>query len=417
MNRASPARMEPKASTPLPFKLELVDDVPQAVRAAPPHVEPIAPPAVAPTPFALTPVAPTPANDVVDSGVAAAPHASVDRFLAQAMRERDAGNVDGRLWARSLALANGDEAAATQPYLRARAAMLKLAASRAPAVAAPHVPLPHTLIDEEDDESAPPPRVQPRPRALMLAGAGVAVAVLAVVAWMLLAPGGDEAAKVQAMQAKPSPKAVEAPPQAAPAVDPGPELAARVAALKQQGNWNVLVLHAAEWTRRKPENPDAWAELAGGYMKLRQVDEALEAAQRAVALEPKHAAAQRLLAGIFVALDRPADALAAAAQAVELDAQDAEALVVLGGVHARLARWPEARAAYERALAVDPVNVAASCGIIETSRAQGRAKDAEPFSRALQAAGIGCGESAAVAAAPAAAVAAPGAAKAVPTRR
>lgn len=385
--------MEPKASAAPPFKLELVDDVPPAVSAATPHVEPLAPP-----PVAAVPAAP----EVIDIGVAPAPPAAIDRFLAQAMRERDAGNVDGRLWARSLALADGDEAAATQPYLRARAAMLKLAASRAPApAAAAHVPLPQTLIDEDDDESARPPRAQPKPRALLFAGAGVAVAVLAVVAWMLLAPDADDAAKAQALQAKPAPKAVE-PPKVAPVVDPGPELAARVASLKQQGNWNVLVLHAAEWTRRKPEDPDAWAELAGGYLKLRQVDEALEAAKRAAALAPKHAAAQRLLAGIYVALDRPADALLAATQAVEIDPQDAEALVALGGAHARLARWPEARGAYERALAVDPVNVAASCGMIEVARAQGRAKDAEAFARALQAAGFGCGESPSVAAAPAA---------------
>lgn len=357
--------MEPKSAAVTPLTLELVDDVPPAVRVAPVPIADLPLPAPPPPP-----VAPP----------------AVDRFLAQATRERDSGLVDQALWSRSLALANGDEAAALPPYLRARAAMLKLAASRAPA---PAVAL-QGAIATGDDEDEPPPTRRARPKALLFAGAGVAILALAVGAWLVLAPAEAPVAAPSAL-AKPVAVADDTSKPEAP-VDPGPELAARVAALKQQGNWNVLVLHAAEWTRRKPNDAAAWAELANGYLRLKQVDEAFEAAKRAAALDATAVEPQRLLAAVYLALDRPADALPAIERAIELDPGHADGFAQLGAVNVRLGKLAEARGAYERALALDPVHTAASCGVLELSRAQGRAKDAEALARAMQAAQIACPE-------------------------
>ena len=50
-------------------------------------------------------------------------------------------------------------------------------------------------------------------------------------------------------------------------------------ALRDAGNWNVVVLQASEWTRRRPDNANAWGHLSAGYARLRQLDDAYEAGQ------------------------------------------------------------------------------------------------------------------------------------------
>ena len=52
------------------------------------------------------------------------------------------------------------------------------------------------------------------------------------------------------------------------------EREAKVQELMGAGNWNVLVLHAAEWTRKDPTYADAWKYLAVGYANMRQHDDA-----------------------------------------------------------------------------------------------------------------------------------------------
>jgi Flp pilus assembly protein TadD len=76
--------------------------------------------------------------------------------------------------------------------------------------------------------------------------------------------------------------------------DPEP-IAATVRQLRAAGNWNVLVLYAAEWTRKEPDNAAAWNHLAVGYSNLRQYNDALDAAERAVQLAPADAIAWRNL--------------------------------------------------------------------------------------------------------------------------
>ena len=68
---------------------------------------------------------------------------------------------------------------------------------------------------------------------------------------------------------------------AMPQVDASAEREAKVQELLHAGNWNVLVLHAAEWTRKQPENANAWKHLSVGYANLGQTADALAAMYRA----------------------------------------------------------------------------------------------------------------------------------------
>ena len=352
------------------FKLELVEEVPRAV----------------------TPEAPA-SIEIGALDAAPRPHASdTDPYLAQAKREHDNGNVDAALWSRSLSLANGDEAAALAPYLRARAAVLKLAQGRRQAAVRAKARAPATM----QAEPAERPRRMPAasPRALAFAVAGVAVVALAVVGWMML-DSQDAPAKpvVATTDSAARARVAAAATVVAPApVDPAVDLAAKVASLKEAGNWNVLVLYANEWTRKQPDSAAAWYELGAGYAKLRQSDEAFEAAKKAVALDPARAAYRLGLADVFLMLDRSGEALAEVEKAIELDGGHAGSLARAGVLYLQLTRLGEARTAFDRAIALDPANTVASCGAVEVARRQGRAKDADALARALKAAEFDCGD-------------------------
>lgn len=382
-----------KAKTPAggSFKLELVDDVPRTV---------------------------TPADATIEVGTLEATQRTIapdiDPFLAQAQREYDGGKVDEALWARALELANGDKEEAHAPYVRARAAMLKSMHGRKQAAARARASAPAPAPLRAEPAERPRRPAQTRPRPLLLAVLGVAIVGLVTAAWMALSP--DDAPAPAPVAAKAVPAAVKSAPVAPAApVNAGPELAAKVASLKQAGNWHVMVLYANEWTRKEPENAAAWAELSAGYTKLRQIDESFEAAKRAVALDGNNPAYLRRLAEVFVALDRPTEALVQLEKALALDDKHPEALAQSGTLYVAMAKLPEARSAFERALAIDPTNTVASCGALDVARRQGRAKDVEALARALKAAEYECGDAAASKTVAAAAPATPAGAS-VPVR-
>jgi cytochrome c-type biogenesis protein CcmH/NrfG len=372
--------MDPKTPGEAPFKLELVDDSPRSVTAT------VAPPA---EPAPPPPPPPPAAHDS-------------DRFLSRATREREEGVVDAALWSRALSLAEGDEAAAVGPYLRARATVLKLAHDRALADVTRAAPAAAPDRAPVATPAAPAPGTRRRP--LLFALGAVGVVVLGAIAWMLLAPGAEPApaasVPTQSEQSARVAAAAVVPSPAAPVVDPIAELRDKVASLRAAGNWNVHVLYAAELTRKQPNDAAAWYELAGGYLKLGQVDEAFEAAKKAVALEASRAAYHRELAAIYVVLERPDDALASVEQALALDAADVDTLALAGTLYLKLARLPEARSAFDKVLAVDPANRASTCGAQEVAQKQGRRQDADALGKAMKAAGIECVAASQVAQAP-----------------
>jgi hypothetical protein len=328
-----------------------------------------------------------------------------DPFLAEARREHEAGQVDQPLWAHASARHQGDEALAMEAYLRARATALKLERrqrrggesrrkARGNASGTGTSPL---VSDHEEASYVPalPPRPSRTWRTYAVVGVP-AVLLAATVGWWLMPSGaGDTASAARAGSAavsatpaaKPAPRADKA-----VAIDPGVELAGKVEALKAAGNWNVLVLYAAEWTRKQPGNATAWKELSLGYSNLRQYNDALEAGAKAAQLAPEDPRVWRTLGQVNLEIKEPAAALSAFERAAALDASDGSTLLAIGTLSAQLDRLPQARAAFDRVLEGNPDNLEALCGSASVAQRQGRAKDADAIGRLVQSSNRKCRE-------------------------
>jgi cytochrome c-type biogenesis protein CcmH/NrfG len=206
----------------------------------------------------------------------------------------------------------------------------------------------------------------PKSKVVWWAAAAVALAAVVAVIFIVVSPPAREPdqGRTAAVAATASPQPA-APARAQPATRaPGSEanadqtrvaLAATVQRLRNDGNWNVLVLYAAEWTRKEPENAVAWRELSGGYARLHQYNDALDAGNRAVQLAPSDALAWRSLGQINLTVDR----------------------------------LPEAGVAFDKALALNPGDVDALCGAASVAQRQSRPKVTDASSRTVPAAG-GC---------------------------
>ena len=126
--------------------------------------------------------------------------------------------------------------------------------------------------------------------------------------------------------------------------------------LKEAGNWNVLVLHASKWTREQPDNAAAWSTLGNGYANLRQFD----------------------------------DALIAATKAVELAPGDLRLWRNVGDLNLTLGNLPDAGNAFDKALALSSDDADALCGAALVAQRQGRRTDAGAIAKRLQAADRSC---------------------------
>jgi tetratricopeptide (TPR) repeat protein len=375
--------MEPKSTLELaPMALE-----PMAAATVRPEPAPAAPPRQAP---------------------AASPRREdLGRFLAAAERELEAGWIERPLWESILAQCKGDEAATRDTYLRTRATVLKLEQrdAKAPAADGPPTRAPaHVAPAQPAARKAAHPEVLPRRAAFRVdfrspavLGAVAAVALLLVGGLYYVFAGGNEdvapavsTAPAKAAVAARAPKGVDAKAPAPAPVDDG--LVARIAKVRDVGNWNVVVLLCTEWTRREPANPNAWLQLSDGYMKLQQYSEALEAATHASQVAPTDAGVWRHLAGVNVALDRPDDALRAYRQAVALDGHDVTSLDRVGDIATRLGQYADAHAAYDQALALYPDDVDAACGKAFATRQQGLAREADAIEKAIAAREHSCAD-------------------------
>jgi tetratricopeptide (TPR) repeat protein len=318
--------------------------------------------------------------------------ASADEFLAAATKEYEEGHIEPTLWARASAQSGNDELLVIAAYLRARATELRLQkrdarrerrASRA-----------HSRRDTRNREnpSGVRPEITPataagvRIRGLQLTSKSVAVAAAALVSvvaaiWWIVSPqgSGSSGARTVSVVAPPSKGSAPAGPlaRAKPVVgstsggrsesDSVARLEATVQQLKDTGNWNVLVLYASKWTRDEPNNATAWNELSTGYANLRQFNDALIAATKAVALSPGDASLWRNV----------------------------------GHLNMTLENLPEAGSAFDRALAISSDDTDALCGAATVAKRLGRTKDAEAIAKRITSAESSCptlseGESVAV---------------------
>jgi tetratricopeptide (TPR) repeat protein len=387
-----------------------------------PH--PPTPQAPAPGPAAGDTIAPAPVHVDVHS----TPHAPVpggDRYFAEATREFVKGHIDAALWTHALARAGGDETAARAGYLKARATALKLDRRERRADSMERrVQAARALadIDAGDGDgvksaAAAAKAAKPGRRRLLLAGAlgAAVVVVIAVFAFLKSGDNAGAAAATSTSAKRPAAPAAKAAAKAAASVASAEasaqaideEFAARVQGLRDAGNWNVVVLQASEWTRRRPTNASAWGHLSAGYARLRQLDDAYESAKKAVELGPQDPHLWRNLGQVNQALNLPDAAIDAYERAIALNDRDIESLAQVGVLNAGLGRLPEARVAFDRVLALSPEDTEALCGQATIAQKQGRGKDADAILQKLKATDRTCVDRTAVAPPTATASAAP----------
>ncbi|HKE38408.1 MAG TPA: tetratricopeptide repeat protein [Casimicrobiaceae bacterium] len=342
---------------------------------------------------------------------------AIDRFLAEAERELETGQLDQPLWAHAVVQAGGDEKLARPAYLKARATALRLemrnrralrVARRERAISSAN----GSLAGGSGRGATEKYGFTGLTRTQLAWLTGILSFLLVAAALIAFRTGGQPQQLVAASAARPA--AQPKPGAAAAGTGPGAtgaiareDFEARVQELKEAGNWNVLVLYAAEWTRNHPTNAQAWKELSVGYSRMRQFSDALEAATKAVEMAPRDAALWRNLGQVNLALNDQPAALSAFEKAVELDTQDVPSLVQVGVLHLQLGGLPNARSALNKALAISPGDTDALCALSSVAQREGRAKEAEALASQVNSSGGRCrdltpGESTTVSAAKAA---------------
>lgn len=305
---------------------------------------------------------------------------TADEFLAQAASEYQEGHIDQALWRRTSAQTGDDEALAVAAYLRARATALRLQkreeradkrASRAGSMRGASDPKVELQSPRKTVSTTATGYFSGKPK-LMYAGAAVALAIAVAVVWLAVSPRNSElvpqpivtAAKASGSPSVPPTSLARERPVAqntsvpANQTDPGVTLEAKVQELKKAGNWNVLVLYASEWTRKEPDNAAAWNELSMGYVQMRQLGDAHDAATKAVQLAPEDSRHWRNLGHVNLALDS----------------------------------LSEARIAFDKASALSPEDADALCGAALVARREGRAKEAEVIAVRLKSTDGSCAD-------------------------
>jgi len=378
-----------------PAELSLVDVPAPSAEAA----EALASPAPA-APAATDPIrtsTPTGWEDPARASVVT----GADRYLTKAINEHAAGHVDKTLWERAVAQAGSDNAQARSIYVQNRATALRVTKREERAARYARVvevlsnaPEPGFGLPAPGEDTATAATgsgnagrgISKRNRRRAMVAAGV-FGFLVVVTGLVVALSESDPVR-QDIAANPAPR-FKVFARSTPSTQPipatgaagengsGVDVVGKVRALKEEGNWNLVVIYAVEWARKQPDNADAWKELSQGYIKLRQYSEAQDAATKAVELGPDDFLQWQNLGQINLALQLPAEALKAFHQAVVLNDHDVVSLVQAGILNAQFGRLPEAGTAFAKALTVSPEDVQALCGAASVAHREGRLKDAQ----------------------------------------
>ena len=125
-------------------------------------------------------------------------------------------------------------------------------------------------------------------------------------------------------------------------------------ALAQLGSCADAVVFLTRSLNLKPDRPSVLLNLAQALHTLKREEEALQACNRALALDHSLARGYRTRAAVFTALGCRQEALANAGQAVRLALQDPGAHADLGVALEAVGREREALECFERAIALDP---------------------------------------------------------------
>lgn len=264
----------------------------------------------------------------------------------------------------------------------------------------------HSRDEAPEEATAPTPQHRPRLGRKHLIWAGGLLGSLAVAAAVVAMQSQRDpeqprsvARAASPVAAMPGPPTPSSPKDSVAATAGGTlpeEFTTQFQALKSARNWNVIVLYAAEWTRKQPANPEPWKELSRGYYQLRQYGDALDAATKVVELAPADSLGWQTLGQINLSVRRYAQALDAFERAAAINDHDLISLVQAGILNSQLGRLPDARIAFAKALAVNPEDTDALCGGASIAHREGRARDAEVMMRQLKSLNAHCGDASAV---------------------
>ncbi|MGQ9724962.1 MAG: tetratricopeptide repeat protein [Tepidimonas sp.] len=117
-------------------------------------------------------------------------------------------------------------------------------------------------------------------------------------------------------------------------------------------NWSAAAQAWADVLRQQPRSLEAWLGSGLALYQTQRFEQALQAYQRALAVDPRSEAARQGWWTVLARVDPPQASLALQSW-LEEHASDAAAWRALGQAQARLRRWADASQAWERALALD----------------------------------------------------------------
>ncbi len=167
---------------------------------------------------------------------------------------------------------------------------------------------------------------------------------------------------------------------------------ARIARFKDAEQWNLVVLHAIEWTRKEPQNPIAWNELGLGYIRVGQFDDAEQALRTAIKVSPNDPILWFNVGMVHYEKKEFRSAALAFIEAVRLNPKDVDSLNHLGDMYLRNGDYKEARKAFDYALQVNPENRWALCGAGYVAYYEKRFRDARAMVAKLRMADRVCAE-------------------------
>jgi len=121
---------------------------------------------------------------------------------------------------------------------------------------------------------------------------------------------------------------------------------ARGAAAFEREDWQAVVDHMAEAVEQRPWHDDAYNLMGFALRKLGDYDRALQAYDRALALNPYHRGALEYLGEAYLELDQPARAKATLDR-LEVECKRTAADASSGGWQSGCEEWQELSEAYE----------------------------------------------------------------------
>lgn len=129
--------------------------------------------------------------------------------------------------------------------------------------------------------------------------------------------------------------------------------------LQNSENWHALVLHAQNWTRNAPREPQAWYMLGIAYKESSQADKAITAYQRSLRINNEDAEVWNNLGSAYYTTKRMTDAIKAFQQALRIHPEDAMVWQNLGTAYIETSQTTKAIEAYKQSLSIDPENALA----------------------------------------------------------